>query len=162
MEATMSADNNYNIRKNTTRLKSLMIIKEEWMVLEELIMILALFAKITELLGSSNYSTLSFMWPAITTLTRNCEPLSMNISNEELDLINMLTIFEEEEEENIVDLDDDLEIITMADGSKFKFSQSQNMDCLVEKVKESLYKALSHYWNAPFNCSLIAMLLDPH
>ncbi|CAG8853053.1 25285_t:CDS:1, partial [Gigaspora margarita] len=161
MEATMGADNDYNIRKDAIRLKSLMIIEEEWIVLEELTMILAPFAEITELLGGSNYSTLSFVWPAIITLTRNCEPLSMNISNEELDLMNMLTIFEEEEEKNIVDLDDDLEIITMADGSTFKFSQPQNTDSLAEKVKEGLYKALSHYWDAPLNCSLIAMLLDP-
>ncbi|CAG8849744.1 21897_t:CDS:1, partial [Racocetra persica] len=26
---------------------------------------------------------------------------------------------------------------------------------------ESLYKALDHYWDAPLDCSLIAMLLDP-
>ncbi|CAG8821989.1 7663_t:CDS:1, partial [Dentiscutata erythropus] len=44
---------------------------------------------------------------------------------------------------------------------KFKLSQPQNMDNLVEKVNESLYKALDHYWNAPLDCSLIAMLLDP-
>ncbi|CAG8808661.1 15896_t:CDS:2 [Gigaspora margarita] len=69
------------------------------------------------------------------TLTRNCELLSMNISNKELDLMNMLTIFEKEEKENIVDLDDDLKIITMANGSKFKFSQLQNMNYLVEKYR---------------------------
>ncbi|CAG8830862.1 23595_t:CDS:1, partial [Gigaspora rosea] len=113
---TMGADNDCNIRKDANRLKSLMITEEEWMVLKELAMILAPFAEITELLGGSNYSTLSFMWPAIITLTRNCEPLSMSISDGELDLMNMLTIFEEEEEENIVDLDDDLKIITTANG----------------------------------------------
>ncbi|CAG8531706.1 18637_t:CDS:2, partial [Racocetra persica] len=51
----------------------------------------------------------------ITTLTRNCTPLSMSISNKELDLTNMLTIFDEEEE-NIVDVDEELEIIITANG----------------------------------------------
>ncbi|CAG8788841.1 36013_t:CDS:1 [Gigaspora margarita] len=89
-------------------------------------------------------------------------PLSMSISNKELDLTNMSTIFDEEEEEDIIDVDEELEIIIMANGGKFKLSQPQNMDNLVEKVKESLYKALDYYWDALLDCSLIAMLLDPH
>ncbi|CAG8541975.1 8817_t:CDS:2, partial [Ambispora leptoticha] len=160
MEVTMNADTNYNIRKDAIHLKSLMITEEEWRVLEELTVLLAPFAKITELLGGSNYSTLSFMWPAITTLTRNCEPISANI-DEEIDLISILTIFDEEEEEDIVDLDEELEIITTADGNKIKLSQPQDTDDLVEKVKENLHKALCYYWDAPLNSSLIAMLLDP-
>ncbi|CAG8792673.1 11797_t:CDS:2, partial [Dentiscutata erythropus] len=108
MEATMSADNNYIIRKDAIRLKFLMITEEEW----------------------------------------------------KLDLTNMLTIFDEEEE-NIVDIDEELEIIITANGGKFKLSQPQNTDNLVEKVKENLYKALDHYWDTPLDCSLIAMLLDP-
>ncbi|CAG8563694.1 138_t:CDS:1, partial [Dentiscutata erythropus] len=124
-------------------------------------MLLAPFAEITELLGSSNYSTLSFIWLAIITFTRNCEPLSTSINEEELDLINMVTVFEEEEE-NIVDLDKELEIIVTANGDKFKINQPQNVDNLAEKVKENLYKALNHYWDAPLDSSLIAMLLDPH
>ncbi|CAG8548849.1 17568_t:CDS:2, partial [Cetraspora pellucida] len=96
---TMNADTNYNIRKDAIYLKSLMITEEEY-----------------------NYSTLSFMWPAITTLTRNCKPISANI-DEEIDLISILTIFDEEEEEDIVDLDEELEIITTADRNKIKLSQ---------------------------------------
>ncbi|CAG8772630.1 2846_t:CDS:1 [Dentiscutata erythropus] len=81
----------------------------------------------------------------------------MSISNEELYLTNMSTIFDEE---NIVDEDEELEIIITANRGKFKLSQPQNTDNLVEKVKESLYKALDYYWDAPLDCSLIAMLLD--
>ncbi|CAG8678248.1 14297_t:CDS:2 [Cetraspora pellucida] len=77
------------------------------------------------------------MWPAITTLTRNCTPLSISISNEELDLTNMLTIFDEKEE-NIVDVDEELEIIIMTNGGKFNLSQPQNTDNLVEKAIDLL------------------------
>ncbi|CAG8851362.1 21038_t:CDS:1, partial [Racocetra persica] len=51
MEATMSADNDYIICKDAIRLKSLMITEEEWKVHEELTIILAPFAEITQLLG---------------------------------------------------------------------------------------------------------------
>ncbi|CAG8611779.1 9986_t:CDS:2, partial [Scutellospora calospora] len=124
------------------------LLSDKYKVLEELTIILASFAEITQLLGGSNYTTFSFIWLAITTLTRNYTPLSMSISNEELDLTNMLTIFDEEEE-NIVDMDKELEIIITANGGRFNLSQPQNMDNLVEK-------------DASLDCSLIAMLLDPH
>ncbi|CAG8679584.1 6868_t:CDS:2 [Cetraspora pellucida] len=81
----------------------------------------------------------------ITTLTRNCTPLSISISNKELNLTNILTIFDKKKE-NIVDVDKKLKIIIMANR--------------VEKVKKSLYKALDYYWDAPLDCSLITMLLD--
>ncbi|CAG8808662.1 15897_t:CDS:1, partial [Gigaspora margarita] len=50
MEATMGANNDYNIYKDAIRLKYLMIIEEEWIVLEKLTIILTPFAQITELL----------------------------------------------------------------------------------------------------------------
>ncbi|CAG8857470.1 18414_t:CDS:1, partial [Gigaspora margarita] len=84
----------------------------------------------------------------------------MSINTKELDLTNMSTIFEEDEED-IVDVDEELETIITANGGKFKLSQLQNTDSLVEKVKESLHIALNHYWDAPLDCFLIAMLLDP-
>ncbi|CAG8490237.1 22544_t:CDS:2 [Gigaspora rosea] len=51
----------------------------------------------------------------------------------------MSTIFDEEEEDNIVDLDEESD----------------------KKIKRNLHKALNHYWDAPLDHSLIAMLLDP-
>ncbi|CAG8624900.1 5645_t:CDS:1, partial [Gigaspora rosea] len=65
------------------------------------------------LLGGSNYITLNIMWPAIITFTRNCTPKSMSINIEELDLTNMSTIFEEDEED-IVDVNEKLETIITA------------------------------------------------
>ncbi|CAG8839341.1 35616_t:CDS:2, partial [Gigaspora margarita] len=135
---TMSADNDYNICKNAICLKFLMITEEEWKVLEELTVILAPFAEIIQLLEGSNYTILSFIWPAIITFTRNCMPLSMSISNEELDLTNMSTIFDKEEEEDIINVDKELEIIIMANGGKFKLSQPQNTDNLEEKSIKKL------------------------
>ncbi|CAG8761461.1 8791_t:CDS:2, partial [Cetraspora pellucida] len=101
-------------RQNTCQKKS---INYALKVLEELTIILASFAEITQLLGG----------------------------NKELDLTNMLTIFDEKEEENIVDVNEELEIIITANEDKFKLSQPQNTDNLVEKIKESLYKALDYY-----------------
>ncbi|CAG8553040.1 36016_t:CDS:2 [Gigaspora margarita] len=91
---------------------------------------------------------------------QNCTPISMSINIEELDLMNMSTIFEEDEED-IVDVDKELKTIITANGGKFKLSQPQNTNSLVEKVKESLHIALNHYWDTPLDYSLIAMLLDP-
>ncbi|CAG8757436.1 44850_t:CDS:2, partial [Gigaspora margarita] len=82
----------------------------------------------------------------------NCKPLSTSINGNkigEIDLTNMLTIFDEEEEDDIVDLDEESDLITTANGGKFKLSQPQNTDNLVEK-------------DAPLDSSLIAMLLDSH
>ncbi|CAG8808501.1 13079_t:CDS:2, partial [Gigaspora margarita] len=67
----------------------------------------------------------------IITLTRNCTPMSISINIEELDLTNMSIIFEKTKE-----------------------------IFLVEKVKKSLHIALNHYWDAPLDCFLIAILLD--
>ncbi|CAG8853724.1 42621_t:CDS:1, partial [Gigaspora margarita] len=49
-------------------------------------------------------------------LTRNCILLSISISNKELNLTNISTIFDEEEEEDIIDVDKKLKIIILANG----------------------------------------------
>ncbi|CAG8753110.1 23074_t:CDS:2, partial [Gigaspora rosea] len=67
----------------------------------------------------------------IITLTRNCMPLSTSIGNEELDLTNMSTIFDEEEEENIVDVDEELEIIITANRDSWE--RDKAIDLLREK-----------------------------
>ncbi|CAG8664838.1 10327_t:CDS:1, partial [Racocetra persica] len=59
--ATMNDNADYKVRKDANRLKSIMITENKWIVLEELTMLLAPFAEITELLEGSNYSTMSFI-----------------------------------------------------------------------------------------------------
>ncbi|CAG8732827.1 2719_t:CDS:2, partial [Racocetra persica] len=116
MKATISADSDSNIHKDANRLKSMMITEDEWIVLEELTMLLALFAEITELLDGSNYSTLSFLWPAITILTQNCALLVVSTNAKEIDLIDTSDVFDDIEKENIINLDEELATITTIDG----------------------------------------------
>ncbi|CAG8539937.1 37604_t:CDS:2 [Gigaspora margarita] len=58
-------------------------------------------------------------------------PLSTSISNKELDLTNMSTIFDEEEEEDIIDVDEELEIIITANGDSWEHDKA--IDLLQEK-----------------------------
>ncbi|CAG8507166.1 27734_t:CDS:2, partial [Gigaspora margarita] len=81
---------------------------------------------------------------SIVTLTRSCALLETCTDSEEMEEINnidMSTIFDNEEED-IIDLDDKSETITTADGKKFKLNLPQNTDSLIEN-------------------SLITILLDP-
>ncbi|CAG8743551.1 31365_t:CDS:2, partial [Racocetra persica] len=137
MEVTMNADSDSNVRKDANRLKSMMITEDEWIVLKELTMLLAPFAEITELQGV------------------------VSTNAEEIDLMDTSDVFDDIEEENIIDLDKESATITTIDGSKIKLNQPQNTNSLVNKVKEKLYMALKYYWNIPTNSSLIATLLDP-
>ncbi|CAG8762145.1 2745_t:CDS:2, partial [Gigaspora rosea] len=66
----------------------------------------------------STYTTISFIWPAIVTLTRSCALLETCTDSEEMKEINnidMSTIFDNEKED-IIDLDNKSETITTADG----------------------------------------------
>ncbi|CAG8731181.1 16016_t:CDS:2, partial [Dentiscutata erythropus] len=52
----------------------------------------------------------------------NCEPLLTSISGneiDEIDLTNMLTIFDEEEEDDIVDLNEESDLITTINREKY-------------------------------------------
>ncbi|CAG8638249.1 7725_t:CDS:2, partial [Cetraspora pellucida] len=129
MEATMSDDSDSKAHKDAKKLKSIMITEDEWIVLEELTILLAPFAEITELLGGSNYSTISFMWPAITILTKSCNLSVASASIEEIDLIDASDVFDDIEK-NIVDLDEEFATITIANGNVIKLNQPQNTDGL--------------------------------
>ncbi|CAG8817131.1 2488_t:CDS:2, partial [Dentiscutata erythropus] len=53
----------------------------------------------------------------------NCKPLLTSITGneiDEIDLTNMLTIFDEEKEDDIVDLDEESDLITTANGERNK------------------------------------------
>ncbi|CAG8535072.1 13350_t:CDS:1, partial [Gigaspora rosea] len=110
----------------------------------------------------SKYSTIGFMWTAITTLSQNCELDSMITDEiEAIDLNNLNTIFKEEEEDLVIDYDEAYEIETTIKGHKVKISNPVDYDELVEKVKYCLHLALEFYWKSPTEISLFATLLDP-
>ncbi|CAG8833484.1 24053_t:CDS:2, partial [Gigaspora margarita] len=95
----------------------------------------------------------------IITLTRNCEPLLISISYEELDLMNMLTIFEKEEEENIVNLDNNLEIITIANGNAIsKLDKIEVYEYLKLDQMPTITNSLNWWKNAQDKYLIIASL----
>lgn len=131
----MSNNSDSKACKDAKKLKSIIITEDEWIVLEELTILLAPFAEITELLGGSNYSTISFMWPAITILTKSCNLSVASANIEEIDLMDASDVFDDIEED-IVDLDEEFATITIANGNVIKLNQPQNTDGLVNKIKK--------------------------
>ncbi|CAG8720918.1 19986_t:CDS:2, partial [Racocetra persica] len=133
----MNAESDYNIKKDAKRLYTIMLTKNEWQILEQLINLLAPFAKATTLLG--NYQI---------------ESESDNINFDDI-----TTIFDEEK--IIVDYDYDNEIEITIDAKEINVNESIETKGLVYKVKNALYEALKYYWKLPLESSLIATFLDP-
>ncbi|CAG8785463.1 19314_t:CDS:2, partial [Cetraspora pellucida] len=99
---TMSDDSDSKARKDAKKLKSIMITKDEWIVLEELTILLAPFAKLLNLTSASI---------------------------EEIDLMDASDVFDNIEED-IVDLDEKFATITIANDNVIKLNQPQNTDGL--------------------------------
>ncbi|CAG8853307.1 22562_t:CDS:2, partial [Gigaspora margarita] len=86
-----------------------------------------------------------------------------SILNDEFEAINlddMNTIFDEEEEDLVIDYNETSKIETTIKGWKIKISNLANCDELVEKVKYGLHYALNYYWKSSTEISLVATILD--
>ncbi|GBC00388.1 hypothetical protein RclHR1_03840010 [Rhizophagus clarus] len=159
MITALCIDSDKQAKKDGKRLKYINLTEDEWNAISELIPILEPFANATELLGGSQYATVSFIYPAINVITRGVKPSNSNINEvEAVDFTEPSTAF-----------DDDIEYEDLEDGNiannqskqhKVKINMPQDCKNLILKVKSALYKSITHYWNIPKDYGLIATLLD--
>ena len=156
---TMLRDDDPTTRKDGKRLSEINLVEDEWVTIKKLIKILEPFASGTELLEGSNYTTISFMYDAITEITNGIVN-SSEIDPEEINLTDHTTIFDHDI--GIEDLDDnDEEIYDLPKKRKISLNIPQDCNNLIEKVKSALYMAMNHYWNVPQDEGMIATFLDP-
>ena len=155
MSMTMSRDNDLTTRNDGKRLSEINLIEDEWVAIKQLIKILEPFAAGTELLEGSSYATISFMYDAISEITKGIIS-SDEIDPEEIDHTNYTTIFDRDI--GIEDLSDDDETDNHLRQS---INTPQDCDKLIEKVKLALYIAMNHYWDVPQDEAMIATFLDP-
>ncbi|CAB4412004.1 unnamed protein product [Rhizophagus irregularis] len=81
MITTLCIDSDKQAKKDGKRLKNINLTEDKWNAISELIPILEPFANATELLGGSQYATVSFMYSAINVITKGVKPSNSN-SNE--------------------------------------------------------------------------------
>ncbi|RIB24793.1 hypothetical protein C2G38_2167669 [Gigaspora rosea] len=102
--------------------------------MQDIVNFLGPFFEVTEVLGSSEYATFSYMIPSILGLMEKLD-CSMKYSDE-LDYVNFETT-------DLV-FDDNVEFVMHK-----------------KRMKNALYNALLHYWDLSDNELFLACLLDP-
>ncbi|CAG8678669.1 6747_t:CDS:1, partial [Acaulospora morrowiae] len=154
MITKLSLDENYQIRKESIRLKQINLNDVEWEAITNLITILEPFAEATELLRGSKYATISFMYNAITVITNslivfnNFELRQITYGTEETVFDQILNEDRTNNEQN-------------TDQTEFQqLNITQDCTNLEEKVKIALYNAMKHYWQILEKEGMLATLLD--
>ena len=157
MASSLSIDPNPQARKDGKRLKEINLADEQWEALKKLTCILKKFAEATDLLGGSTYTTISFMHQALQIIKRNLHT-SSNKKSVNIDLTTQNTVFDEDVE--YVDSPED-EVNTKHPKRRRIFIETPQ-DCkdLEKNVKNTLYKAINHYWSIPNEYAMIGTLLD--
>ncbi|CAG8522756.1 30982_t:CDS:2 [Gigaspora margarita] len=70
MQLTMSHSKDSIVKKDARRLKQIMLTPDEWQLMKDLVKILQSFADVTTMLEGSKYTTMSHMFPAISSLKK--------------------------------------------------------------------------------------------
>jgi hypothetical protein len=157
MASSLSIDSDAQARKDGKRLKKINLVDDEWEALKKLTNILEKFAEATEILGGSNYTTISFMYQALEIIKKD-----INVLIEEpveIDLTTQNTVFDE----NIgyIDSPEDEIDTDYPKERNISIEIPQNCKNLEKKVKKALYQAMNHYWDVPREHGMIGALLDP-
>ncbi|RIB12269.1 hypothetical protein C2G38_2201114 [Gigaspora rosea] len=142
LEANLAENNNRDIKKDFQQLFKIMLTNDEWDLLRDLIPVLGPFEEATRYLGSSNYATYSIISPLISEIIKILKPVSL--TNE----INIEKI-----EDIFVAINEDIQKRTDLDKSM----QTSNA---LERVKETLYRAMLFYWKRD-NILYLPSILDP-
>ncbi|CAG8584307.1 9965_t:CDS:1 [Gigaspora margarita] len=126
--------------------------------MRNLVKILGPFFEITEELGGSEYVTISFMVLSILELMKRLNCSASNL--EEQDALNFKTtdlVFDY----NIRFIDAYEEKEDSPKERKIKINTPINVIDMKQKIKNSLYSALLHYWDLSNDEVFIMCLLDP-
>ncbi|CAJ0758423.1 4978_t:CDS:2 [Entrophospora sp. SA101] len=118
-------------KKDYNRLKKIMLQEEEWDFMLEMIGVLGPFYEFTQILGASDYVTISLVYPLINTLKKECKNTTNNVYDYKVDF------------------------------EKMKINQPQDMFGLTGAIKSLLYKYLNYYWKPPTAEELLVCVLDP-
>jgi len=172
----LQADQIRENAKDGSRLERIMLSKEEWEFMENLVNILKKFEEITRSLSGSKYVTLSLIYPLIFKLkifiekelinqkekekgkNKNTSQISL-LNNDDDELQNeILEEFEEIPDDEIADT-----IVINEKGSKKSLNILNPIETkgLVIIILEALDQSLKKYWSVSSDVGLIATLLDP-
>jgi hypothetical protein len=159
-------------RKDSKRLKEIMITTEEWDLIQELVDILEPFAETTDYLGGSSYCTYSFINPLIEEIKKKLiqsPSVSLSSSPSSFSSSSLLhpspptsPLLPANTEEIEEDAFDETELEQEFDGQhQTNLNRPVNTFNLLNTVKEKLYENLCFYWNFQDPNTLLATLLDP-
>ncbi|CAG8494321.1 1220_t:CDS:10 [Dentiscutata erythropus] len=123
-----------------------------WQLMKDLIKILQPFADATKLLGGSKYTTMSYMYPAISSLKKLLK-ITYN-TQIDINLDDTNTVFDDDQE-----FQEEIDLIDEPELKLIKLPQICNG--MIENVKIALFNALNYYWEYPIREALLATLLDP-
>ncbi|CAG8531183.1 24172_t:CDS:2 [Gigaspora rosea] len=130
------------------RLKSIMIMKDEWTAVADIINILKPFSDITNYISDSSYSTMSIIYPTISTL---CNALLKEYIDEDISIYDT----------NEIDLDT-MDDIRYEDE---EFEQIRSLDAttnLVERIKYIMSELFERYYKFDNDKILfLTMTIDP-
>ncbi|CAG8434442.1 5241_t:CDS:2 [Scutellospora calospora] len=148
LEVDLANDSNLDSKKDSKYLTKIMLTKDEWVLLHNLIPLLGPFEEATRYLGGSNYVTYSIMNPIMIRIIDILKPVS--ISSEEINVESINDIFVE------------LEICEKDDlHKKIDLDKPLQTSGVLEKVKETLYRAMHYYWKKDNTKSYLPSILDP-
>jgi hypothetical protein len=187
----MQIDNDRDIKYDFKRLKKTLLSNDEWLLIEELLLILKDFNDITSTLSGNSYVTLSLVYPIMSHLINKIE-LQLheedteifdefvpppNIDEIILDLSNDDEIEDSNIDEDTEEIDDifmqadedeegEIEILEEENGEKLKkkikISKPIRTHGLKNKMLNALYNSLIKYWTIITpQIGLLASVLDP-
>ncbi|CAG8560195.1 17814_t:CDS:2, partial [Cetraspora pellucida] len=155
-------------RKDAKRLKEIQLTDDEWNLMKDLVNILGPFCEVTEVLGGSEYISISYIVPSILKLMQKLigptsysdeEPLrysdeelnnEVNFETDDLAFDNDIGFTDAQEEEEKDPKKRKININTPTNTVNMRY-----------RIKNALYNALLHYWDLSDNEVLLACLLDP-
>lgn len=159
MQVNLADEIDQQSKKDYQRLKHIILTEDEWILLADLTKVLKQFHNATNLLGGSQYSTISFMYTAIMTIKQN---LNIDTDGENINYTYLPDAFDDDP-----DLQDEQEYYDQISEEEMnqknlKINNPQITNGALNKVKFALLKALDYYWKIPTDEALLATILDPH
>ncbi|CAG8684570.1 14916_t:CDS:1, partial [Funneliformis caledonium] len=129
---------------------------DKWQAIDKLVIILKDFARVTEYLGGSDYTTISLMYSLLAIISKKIIP--KNSDMEVIDLTSLNTTFDDD-----IGYEDALEdepITQQPKRRKININVSQNCLNLEKCVKMALYQSINYYWKVLQEQGILATLLD--
>ncbi|CAG8677163.1 1439_t:CDS:2 [Rhizophagus irregularis] len=159
LQADLCTSTDRESKKDSNKLKRILLSDEEWSLLDQLIDILIPFKEVTCEFSGNTYVTLS---QTIPTIKARIFDLASKVPQNVNEFLDEDTVFDFEiVETRFIDFDDD-EVISNITKESISIKNSLDTTGILEKVKQNIYNALIYYWNILNDLGLMAALLDLH